>query len=190
MFPADKSAHVNPDTYLKLTFPGEPILHNTGKIRIYDAHSGELADELDLSIPPGPKNTRTRPPYDQFRYDGMPDSIYTVSKPDKDRSHVYQQNHIGGDSEADAYHFYPMLIQGNSAVICLHNNRLTYGKTYYVEVDEGVLSMPDGSPVKIKGPEQWTFKTKEMPPTASERQMVVASDGSGDFTTLQGAVDF
>jgi hypothetical protein len=53
LFPADKSANVNPDTHLELTFPSAPVLGTTGKIRIYDASNNRLVDMLDLSIPAG-----------------------------------------------------------------------------------------------------------------------------------------
>jgi len=42
-----QAQEVNPDTHLVLTFPGPPILHNSGQIRIYDAADDRLVDTLD-----------------------------------------------------------------------------------------------------------------------------------------------
>src|SRR5690606_15076612 len=59
MQPAHLKTEVNPDTRLILTFPDSFQLHNEGQVRIYDATTDALVDVLDMSIPPGPKNTRT-----------------------------------------------------------------------------------------------------------------------------------
>jgi len=95
---------------------------------------------------------------------------------------------IGGFS--DAFHFYPIIIHGNTATIYPHNNLLSYNKTYYVQIDPGVLTLADGSFTGISGNSGWTFATKASPPPAGSPRLVVAADGSGDFNTVQGAVDF
>lgn len=189
-FPADMAKEVNPDIHLRLTFPDKPILNNSGQIRIYDAFNDELVDILDLSIPPGPKNTRTPSPYDSLTYPSIPNKLYTVYEPDTSSIHVYQKNYIGGSTEADAYHFYPVLIHENTATICLHNNRLNYNKTYYIQIDPGVISSSKGSFQGITGKTGWTFSTKKNPPLADSKWLVVSADGKGDFNTVQGAVDF
>ncbi len=189
-YPADKATEVNPDTHLHLTFPEKPILNNSGQIRVYDASIDELVDMLDLSIPPGPKNTRTLPPYDTMVYSFIPAKLYTVYDPDTNLTHVYQKKYIGGNTEADAYHFYPVIINKNTATICLHNNRLDYNKTYYVQLDPGVLSVSSGSFPGITCKTGWTFSTKKVPPSANSNWLVVSADGKGDFNTVQGAVDF
>lgn len=189
-FPANKATEVNPDTYLRLTFPGLPTLHNTGTIRVFDAANDQLVDVLDLSISPGPKNTRTLPPYDGFQYAGIPDSLYSVKNPDEDSTHIYQQDYIGGTSALDAYHFYPVFMAGHDVIICLHHNKLAYGHTYYVQIDRGVFSLADGSAFAITGKTAWVFHTKAQAPATSRSQLVVSADGTGDFTTVQGAVDF
>ncbi len=50
--------------------------------------------------------------------------------------------------------------------------------------------MADGSFTGITGNTGWTFTTKASPPKAGSSRLVVAADGSGDFNTVQGAVDF
>jgi len=190
LFPATNATRVNPDTRLVLTFADPVILGNKGKVRVYDAATDEAVDSLDMSIAPGPRNTRTPAPYDTMSFPGIPDKVYTVYDPDTDPTHVYQLNYIGGTSETDACHFFPILIHGNTATICLHNNHLEYNKTYYVTIDPEVFPFTDGRFQGISGKTGWTFITKEAPPVADAESLVVAADGSGDFSTLQGAFDF
>lgn len=190
LFPANNEIAVNPDTRLVITFQENAVLGNSGKIRIYDASNDNLVDSLDLSIPPGPRNTRTPSPYDTITYSSIPDKVYTVYDPDLDSSHVYQQKFIGGTTDADVYHFFPVLIDENKASICLHNNSLDYNKTYYVQIDAEVFPTSDGSFSGINGKTDWTFSTKSTAPSADSSWFVVSVDGTGDFCTVQGALDF
>lgn len=189
-FPVNNATEINPDIQLKLTFSEKPILNNSGEIRIYDAQNDSLVDLLDLSIPPGPKNNRAPAPYDSMIYASVPDVLYTVRAPDTSSTHVYQKNYIGGHSEADAYHFYPVLIHENTATICLHNNRLGYNKTYYVKIDPQTFSLNSGIFQGITEKKGWTFTTKKNPPSLDSDWLVVSADGTGDFNTVQGAIDF
>lgn len=196
-FPADRSAEVNPDTHLVLTFPTPPILGTSGQIRIYDAATDELVDMLDLSIPAGPTTPgpRPNPPYTRTPYeytDSHPTNADTVagtpSGAAAPTSGDYQLTIIGGFT--DAFHFYPVIIHDNVATIYPHHNLLRYDKTYYVEIDPDVLSLPDGSLSGISGTTGWRFTTKRTPPPADAARVVVSPDGSGDFNTVQGAIDF
>lgn len=189
MFPKNDALDVNPDTPLKLTFSSPPPLMNQGKIRVYDASNDALVDELDMSIPPGPRNTRTPAPYDTFKYSSVPDTVFTVKNPDTDTSHVYQKNYVGNASESSARHFFPVLVEGNTATITLHNNRLAYDKAYYVTVDAAVFPFQDGSFSGITGKSSWAFRTKSTGPAADSDMFVVAADGTGDFNTVQGVID-
>ncbi|MBF4473806.1 carbohydrate esterase [Flavobacterium sp. HJJ] len=188
-FPLSGAKNVNPDTCFKLIFNAVPNLHNKGKIRIYNASNNTLADELDLSVAPGPKNTRTPAPYDKFIYNYMQDSIYTVHKEDLNTAHKYQINYIGGTKPIDAYHFYPVLIDGSTAFIYPHSSRLAYNKTYYIVIDRDVFSFADGQTFEINK-NQWQFQTKKTAPSKNSKKIIVSADGKGDFTTVQGAVDF
>ena len=197
-FPADKATGINPDTHLVITFPSPPTLGNAGKIRIYDAADNTLVDTLDLSIPPGPSSGSARGgavPYTPVPYEyvsghftnantvpGTPSGV-AVATPA-----TYQLTIIGGFS--DAFHFYPVIIHGNVATIYPHNNLLDYGKSYYVQIDPGVLTLTDGSFTGFGGNSGWTFSTKKSPPPADSARIVVSSDGAGDFNTVQGAIDF
>ena len=190
MSPSHQATEVNPDTRLILTFPGGFKLHNKGQIRVYDASSDELVDLLDMSIPPGPRNSRTLPPYDSLRYSSIPNKTFSVKEPDTSRSHVYQKNYIGGNLEADAFHFYPVIVRGNTAIICLHNKKLKYNRTYYVQVDADVFSLPKGKFLGLNGKKDWVFSTKKRAPLINAKAYKVSVNGKGDFDTVQGAVDY
>lgn len=198
-FPADGATGVNPDTHLVITFSSAPVLGNAGRIRIYDAGDDTLVDTLDLAIPPGPITgpgaQAGRVPYTPVPYEyppgrftnantvpGTPSGVAARTPP------TYQLTIIGGFT--DAFHFYPVIIHGNVATIYLHNNLLAYGRRYYVQIDPGVLTPADGSFTGVSGKRAWTFSTKKNPPPADSARFVVAADGTGDFNTVQGAVDF
>lgn len=89
------------------------------------------------------------------------------------------------------YIFYPIIVTGNTAAIYPHAGVLQYGQSYYVTIDPGVLLDSTGATftgISIAG--VWQFTTKAGGPAANATAVTVAADGSGDFTTVQGAVDF
>jgi hypothetical protein len=195
-FPQPQARGVNPDTHLVLRFDAPPVVGKAGQIRIYDAASDRLVDTLELSIPAGPTEPSAGPypPYLGTPYDysgprrtnadtraGTP-SAGAVPVPGN-----YQLTIIGGFT--DGFHFHPVIVHDKTATIYPHNNLLEYGKTYYVQVDDGVLSVPDGSFHGIAG-KAWRFSTKGHGPRSGARQLLVSADGSGDFNTVQGAIDF
>lgn len=195
-FPADGAVAVNPDTHLVLTFDETPVLGTSGQVRIYDAADDRLVDVLDIHIPAGPtKPNKLKVPYTAVPYDYVsghftnantkPGTPSGTALPTPD---TYQLTIIGGFT--DGFHFYPVIIHGNVATIYLHNNLLDYGKTYYVQIDPDVLTVRDGSFGGISGKTGWTFSTKKTRPAADSRRLVVSADGTGDFNTVQGAVDF
>jgi pectinesterase len=194
--PVDRATEVSPDAHLVLTFPAAPTLGTSGQIRIYDAADHRLVDVLDLSIPPGPTSRAEgpNPPYTPTPYE------YTAAHPTNANttpgtpsgvavrtSRDYQLTIIGGFS--DGFHFYPVIVRDHVATIYPHHNLLRYDKTYYVQIDPGVLNLAEGS-FGIGGTSGWTFTTKRRPPPANSARVVVAADGSGDFNTVQGAIDF
>ena len=196
LYPANGEKNVNPDVQLSLTFPVNPVLGDSGKIRIYDASNNSLVDSLDLSIPPGPTvPNRIKAPYTPIPYEYVsgnftnantkPGTPSGVALPTSD---TFQLTIIGGFT--DAFHFYPVIIHDTVAKIYLHNNLLKYDKTYYVQIDPGVLILDDSSFSGISGKPEWTFSTKKDPPSADSKVLVVSGDGIGDFNTVQGAIDF
>jgi len=201
LFPAHQATLVNPDVKLKLTFKDAPRIGTSGKIRIYDAADDRLVDTLDMSIPPGPtkpvdpavcaKNylafpypyARTSRPTNRDTKPGTPSAGATPTSND------YQLTIIGGFT--DGFRFYPVTVNENTATIHPHHDLIEYGKTYYVEIDAEVLKLPDSGFKGITG-KNWRFTTKPKAKAAraGATKISVASDGTGDFNTVQGALDF
>jgi hypothetical protein len=92
-----------------------------------------------------------------------------------------------GDSQA--FNYYPVVVTGNTVTIHPHGGVLTTNKTYYVTMDPGVLVDADGAYFAgIASSTAWQFTTKAAGP-ADPAHLMVAADGTGDFRTVQGAVD-
>src|SRR5437763_1842147 len=85
------------------------------------------------------------------------------------------------------FNYFPIIVDGNTAWIQLHH-ALSYGQTYAVSLDPGVLD--DGAGFSGIGADGWRFTTKPAPPSSGSARLDVAVDGSGDFCTVQGAIDF
>ena len=60
---------------------------------------------------------------------------------------------------------------------------LEYGHEYEVKIGNGVIE-------GWKGKTAWKFTTRKSAPSKNQCHIVVAADGSGDFATLQGAMDW
>lgn len=191
--PANRAVDVNPDTHLVITFSSAPTIGNAGQVRIYDADGHRLVDTLDMSIPPGPDPAhRGTPPVGSGI--PLPDSIPTSPTTTTPAVrftpadlHNYQLATIGG---LDNFHFYPVIVHGDMATIYPHNHVLRYGHRYIVQIDRGVVAPADGVFAGFTTDKAWTFRTKRSGPAADAARVVVAADGSGDFNTLQGAIDF
>lgn len=196
-YPAKGAREVNPDTRLAINFRSEPIIGQSGMIRIWDAETDTVVDSLDLSIPAGPTKPRKgpKPPYawEPYNYDqprrtnadtkpGTPSGIAAAT------STEYQLTIIGGFT--DGFHFHPIIVTGTKAEIYLHHNLLTYDKEYYVTIDDGVLRTERDDFKGLTKADGWSFKTKREAPAKHKRVLTVNSDGSGDFSTVQGAMDF
>jgi hypothetical protein len=98
------------------------------------------------------------------------------------RAEDFQLDTIGGMD----FHFFPIMVDGTTATVQLHHNRLQYDQTYNVTFSEGVLLNQDGTSTALN----WSFSTREDMPDASDGRLIVAADGSADFNTVQGAIDF
>ncbi|MES2151447.1 MAG: pectinesterase family protein [Pseudomonadota bacterium] len=82
-------------------------------------------------------------------------------------------------------------IDGNTASIRLHSDKLRYGTEYYVVVDDGVLAGATlgGAPFHgIAKPMAWSFTTKAEAPRSAD--VTVDDDGPADFRTVQGALNY
>lgn len=179
LFPASGAREVNPDTPLRITLAAEVAVGASGTVRIYDTANNRLVDMLDLAIPVSP-NPEGRP----RRSDGATRSPTPPAPAGPDNS-GFQYTKIG-----DAFfHFFPVRVAGRTATIRPHHGALAYGRTYRVQVDGPVIRPASGRFTGISGG-TWTFSTKAAPPSASVRRVTVSAEGRGDFSTVQGAIDF
>ncbi len=194
MVPENGATDVNIDTHLQLTMSEEAVIGESGYVSVYDKKSGRLVDRLDMSIPAGPTQSQPKNPAAQYtpvpyiyKKQHITNRNTKAGTPsganawDKSR---YQLDIIGGFS--DGFHFYPIIARGRTLTIYLHHNMLEYNHEYYVTIDKHVIAGFKG----IKGKKAWTFKTKAKAPDAQQRLITVSADGKGDFSTVQGAMDF
>jgi pectinesterase len=169
LYPADKATNISPDTQLVLRFASPPKIGNSGTIRIIDAATQQTVDTLNLAVPVSP-NPSGRAPGNK------------APGPNTGDKTVYQKNIIAGLD----FHFFPIIVRGNVASVTLHNGALKYGKKYIVRMDGSVLRSNSGN----FSTTEWTFSTKAAPPSSGVSKVVVAADGTGDFNTVQGAIDW
>ncbi len=157
--PANGAADVCYDTPLYLTFSQAPTLINIGQIRIYNATNPATPVDT-LDMS---LNQNLNPTY----------------------AAAVQTRNIGGD----AFNSFPVIIKGNTAAIYPHLDLLNSNQTYYVLIDDGVFADASGAYFAgVSATNIWQFTTKTAGP-ANLTNLVVAADGSGDFRTVQGAVD-
>jgi uncharacterized repeat protein (TIGR01451 family) len=88
------------------------------------------------------------------------------------------------------FNYYPLIITGTQVTLYPRNNILAYNKTYYVTIDPGVFQDAEGAYGGISDTTTWRFTTKAFGPSTGATYLTVASDGSGDFCTVQAALDF
>jgi pectate lyase/pectin methylesterase-like acyl-CoA thioesterase len=169
--PLSAATGLNPDTRLTITF-NEPVTPGiSGLLRIYDAATDAVVDTIDLVAA-----TALR---DALRASS---AISTQLLP-------VQTKPIGGIP--NNFNYYPITVSGNAATIYPRNGVLTYGKTYYVKIEPGVFLNAAGESFGgIADNTTWRFSTKASGPAAGTTNLLVAADGSGDFNTLQAALDF
>jgi pectin methylesterase-like acyl-CoA thioesterase len=101
-----------------------------------------------------------------------------------------QTRKIGPPTPAN-YVVYPVIVNGNTATIYPHTGVLTNNQTYYVTITAGTFTnTSSGAFAGISDANTWRFITKPSPPLAGTNELVVAADDSGDFATVQGALNF
>jgi pectin methylesterase-like acyl-CoA thioesterase len=81
----------------------------------------------------------------------------------------------------------PIFIDGNDAVIYLHQKKLVANESYFVTVDSGVFLDGAQSPLGAITGSSWSFTTSA--PSLMPGNLVVSREGGGDFCTVQGAID-
>ena len=117
-------------------------------------------------------------------------SIYAASSP----STAVDSIDIGAASYSDTIGgqmrnlVRPVFVEGNSAVVYLHQRKLAANTGYFVTVSSGTFLDAQKNPIgTITSSSAWTFTTGPAP-TASA-SMAVNRTGNGGFCTVQGAFD-
>jgi len=171
LLPASGASAVPIDTLLRIGFDATPTLGATGTIAIHLASDGSVVDSINIA--------------DLYAvYDGTTSRLTTNQTSSK-------VNLIGGlksgVNQVRVVNYIPVFIDGNTATIIPHNNKLAYGLSYYVTIDDGVLVGTQSSTqfAGISAATAWTFTVKATAPTTFS----VAADNSADFATVQGAID-
>jgi hypothetical protein len=89
------------------------------------------------------------------------------------------------------YNYLPIVVAGTVATIFPRAGVLAAGQTYYVTIESGVFTDAGGAALAgIAEAGAFRFTTRPGGPAAGATALTVAADGSGDFCTVQGAVDF
>jgi len=90
-----------------------------------------------------------------------------------------------------SYFYRPIVVSGNEAYIYLRKV-LNPGGTYYVNIDPGVLTAGAGGAAigAVEDSTSWRFTVRGAAPVAGAAVVSVAADGTGDFCTVQGAIDY
>ncbi|HVT83237.1 MAG TPA: pectinesterase family protein [Phycisphaerae bacterium] len=83
------------------------------------------------------------------------------------------------------YVYHNAAVSGKTLTLYFPNHSLKWNKTYYVKVPAGLIA---GDPIP-DNKTAWRFSTKASPLSESPR-FTVAADGTGDFATVQAALDF
>ncbi len=167
--PARGASSVLPDTRLSITFNQPVSVGATGFIKIYDTAEGTVVDTVDLAAATELKNTLR-----------ATSELSTRDLPVQTKS-------IGG---LDNFHYYPITISGNTATIYPRDRALAYGRSYAVTIDAGVFTDVSGAAFPgVADRSLWTFSTTRSGPAPRSPRLTVATDGSGDFHTVQGALD-
>jgi pectin methylesterase-like acyl-CoA thioesterase len=167
--PTNNATGIAPDQQLRIVFPSAIKLGSSGVIKIRDAANDSVVATIDRSqfLSYVPGNT----------------SIQAIP------------NAAIRSVQGASYYYMPITIYGKEAWITF-TNRLAYNKTYYVNMDPGLLLDTNNAAIMgVSGSTTWRFSTKASgpaTPTASTglTNITVGLDGVGDFATCQGAFDW
>jgi pectin methylesterase-like acyl-CoA thioesterase len=161
--PANGATQVCWDTPLRLSFDVPPVLRTpgTGRIRIYNAtNPATPVETLDMAL-----NTSPHP-------------VHAAN---------IQSRTIAGQT----LNTYPVIITGNTAALYPRPGVLTSNQTYFVTIEPGVFTDAAGAwHAGLLETNAWRFTTRAAVAPQAITNPVVAADGSGDFMTVQGALDY
>ena len=168
--PTSAATGRNPDTRLAITFNTAVTPGVSGFLRIYDASNNAVVDTIDFATATALRDTLR-----------ATSTVSTLNLPVQNKS-------IGGTTN---FNYYPLTVSGNTVTIYPRDGVLAYNKSYYVKIDAGAFVNSAGEAYGgINDTSTWTFGTKAAGPTAGATAVVVAADSTGDFDTVQGAIDW
>jgi pectin methylesterase-like acyl-CoA thioesterase len=177
MYPASGQNDVCADTPLRMTFAGDVKLGPVGKIDLFDASNDQRVDSIDVSA-----TARRRGPATGRALTSAPTGASQPAAGAAAPRPVAQKT-VGGT----LYNYYPIHVDGQTVEIDFGTN-LEPGKSYYVKINPGVFKDDSGEHPGITDPKIWRF-TVRAAPARGKAKLIVAADGSGDFCTVQGAID-
>jgi pectin methylesterase-like acyl-CoA thioesterase len=103
-----------------------------------------------------------------------------------DLSNAGFTNNIGGKT----LRYDPIQVAGNVVSVALHSRALSPGESYYVNIDPGVFKSESSNEFGgFTNGSAWQFSTRAAL-SGGRTNLIVAADGTGDFCTPQGAVDY
>jgi pectin methylesterase-like acyl-CoA thioesterase len=95
-------------------------------------------------------------------------------------------NNFGGKT----LRYDPIQIAGNIVSVQLHSHALNPGESYYVNIEPGIFKNESNHEFGgFTNDSMWRFSTRAALPKG-RTNLIVAADGTGDFCTPQGAVDY
>jgi pectin methylesterase-like acyl-CoA thioesterase len=86
------------------------------------------------------------------------------------------------------FNSYPYTVNDKEVEIPLLN--LKQGRTYRIDIDWSLFPGLKQTLHQNNPTLSWTFSTRTQIPKISTQKLIVAADGTGDFCTVQGALDF
>ncbi len=84
--------------------------------------------------------------------------------------------------------YYPVIVDGNDVTI-VPAHPFEAGKSYSVTIDAGAFLLT-GNETPAIGPGAWQFTVRKSAPIAGAARITVAADGTGDFATVQAALNY
>ena len=160
---------VKVDMPLVLDFDSAPVLGKSGTIRVFTA-AGKEIDRIDLADMAGVR----------ARADGCTVPVEQITDASRFSSCM---DALPCSGKWRTVHYTPLLVEGKSLIIRLHSGVLAFDTEYYATIDAGVI---EGHAGIAAG--EWKFTTSAAPVSSSSLR--VAADGSGDFCTIQRALDY
>lgn len=87
------------------------------------------------------------------------------------------------------YNYYPVIVEDNTARLFFPRPRLTPGEQYTIEADAGVLTDTAGVPWRGSAGRAWSFSVRTAGPDTTATALTVDAAGTGDYCTVQSAID-